>query len=172
MKSKDSLYADIPEGGSSEVVPTTQNTMPSGQIVKTEPVCIESKIAFKWDDIRNCNLEAIAEQADKAADEQLAIIMPRLFALIGRTSEAAGTATDAAGSPFSFDLYLGAISKIRMQFRPDGEPIMPRLVVHPEMAKVLAALPPPTEEQQQQYDAIIEAKRKDYFANRRHRKLP
>src|SRR3954447_5891992 len=79
MRSKDSLYADIPEGGSSEVVPTTQNTMPSGQIVKTEPVCIESKIAFKWDDIRNCNLEAIAEQANKAADEQLAIIEPRLF---------------------------------------------------------------------------------------------
>src|ERR1035437_4500537 len=91
MKAKDSFYAQIPEGDSSEMLPATQNTMPSGQTVKSEPLLIENKVVFKWDDVRRCNLDALAEQADKASEERLAVIVPHLFALIGRMSEAAGT---------------------------------------------------------------------------------
>ena len=171
MIAKDSLYAEIPEGNSSEMLPTTQNTMPSGQTVKSEPLRIINKVVFRWDDIRNCNLDAVAEQADAVAEERLAAIMPHLFAMIGRTCETAGTATDMRGAPFTFESYLTAFSKIELRFHANGEPIMPQLVVHPEMAKMLAKLPPWTKEQQEMWNAMIEGKRKEYFANRRHRKL-
>src|ERR1039457_2406946 len=75
MKAKDSLYAQIPEGEPSELLPATQNTLPSGKTVRSEPVLTERKVVFQFDDIRNCNLDALAEQADKAADDALAVIM-------------------------------------------------------------------------------------------------
>jgi hypothetical protein len=171
-RAKNPLYASIPEGDSHEMLPATQNTMPSGHTVRTEPLRIDTKIIFKWDDIRNCNLDAFAEQADKTADEQLAMIIPHVFTVMRRTSEAADTATDAGGAPFSFELFLTAFSKIALQFRRDGEPIMPQLVVHPDMAKEFDMLPPLTKEQQDRWDAVIEGKRKEYFANRRYRRLP
>lgn len=172
MKAKDSLYAQIPEGDPSEMMPATQNTMPSGETVRSEPVLIKNKVVFQWDDIRTCNLDALAEQADKAAEERLAVIMPHLFAMLGRTSEAAGTATDMGGASLNFESYLAAFSKMGLQFDANGEPIMPQLVVHPETAKMLAKLPPWTAEQQGMWNAMIDGKRKEYFANRRHRKLP
>ncbi len=171
MKAKDYLYAQIPESDPSEMMPATQNTMPSGETVRSEPVLMESKIVFQWDDIRNCNLEALAEQADKVAEERLAVIMPHLFATLARTCEAAGTATDMAGAPLTFESYLAGFSKMDLRFDANGEPILPQLVVHPETAKMLAKLPPWTAEQQEKWNAMIDGKRKEYFANRRHRKL-
>jgi hypothetical protein len=171
MKAKDPLYAEIPEGDPSEIMPATQNTMPSGETVRSEPVLLENKVVFQWDEIRSCNLDALAEQADKTAEERLAVIMPHLFAMVGRTSEAAGTATDMGGAPLTFESYLAAFSKMELSFGPNGEPIMPQLVVHPETAKILAKLPPWTADQQKIWNAMIDGKRKEYFANRRHRKL-
>jgi hypothetical protein len=171
MRAKDSLYADIPEGDPSEMLPTTQNTMPSGHTVESEPLRIENKVVIRWDDIRNCNLDALAEQADTVAEERLAVIMPHFFALAGRMCEAAGTATDMQGAPLTFESYLAGFSKIQLRFHADGEPIMPQAVVHPETAKILAKLPPWTTEQQEMWNAMIDSKRKEYFANRRHRKL-
>lgn len=171
MKAKDALYAQIPEGEPSELLPATQNTMPSGETVRSEPLLMESKVVFQFDDIRNCNLGALAEQADKAADNSLAVIMPHLFAMVGKLCEAAGTATDMGGAPFTFESYLAGFSKIELDFDARGEPIMPQLVVHPDTAMMLAKLPPWTAEQQEKWNAMIDEKRKEYFANRRHRKL-
>ncbi|HUO13450.1 MAG TPA: hypothetical protein VMX38_00565 [Verrucomicrobiae bacterium] len=171
MKAKDSLYASIPEALPLEDIPTTQNTMPSGEVVENKPLMIESKIVIKWDDIRSCNLDALAEQVDAMADERLSIVMPHFFNMFQKTCDAAGTATDAHGKPLSFELYLTGLEKIELQFDRDGQPILPTLVVHPTMAKQLAALPPPTEEQQRAYNDLIERKRREFNARRRYRKL-
>jgi len=95
-----------PEAQPLEGIPTTQNTMPSGEVVENKPLMIESKIVIKWDDIRSCNLEALAEQVDAMADERLAIVMPHFFSVFQKTCDAAGTGADAHGMPFSFELYL------------------------------------------------------------------
>ncbi|MGC2162702.1 MAG: hypothetical protein WA634_12385 [Silvibacterium sp.] len=171
MKAKDPIYAQIREGDSSETIPTTQNTMPSGEMVQTQPVIIESRVTFRWDDIRCCNLNALAEQVDTIAEQRIQAVMRHFFDTFGRTCEAAGTATDLAGAPLTFESQLQSFSKIDLQFNRDGTPIMPQLVVHPDTAKKLANLPPWTEEQQKRWDEMIEEKRKEFFAKRRHRKL-
>jgi hypothetical protein len=91
--------------------------------------------------------------------------------MVGKLCEAAGTATDMGGAPFTFESYLAGFSKIELDFDARGEPIMPQLVVHPDTAMMLAKLPPWTAEQQEKWNAMIDEKRKEYFANRRHRKL-
>jgi hypothetical protein len=171
MRTKDSLYASIPEAEPWEGIPTTQNTMPSGEVVENKPLMIESKVVIKWDHIRSCNLDALAEQVDAIADERLSIVMPHFFKVMERMCDAAGTGADAGGKPFSFEVYLAGLEKIELQFNRDGQPILPALVVHPTMAKQIASLPPPTEEQQRAYNDLIERKRREFNARRRYRKL-
>ncbi len=171
MKAKDPVFAQIPESEPTEMLPVTQNTMPSGETVTSEPVLIETKIVFQWDYIRKCNLDAFANQVDNTAEARLSIVMPHLFALTGKLCEAAGTATDMAGAPLTFESFLAAFSKMELRFEQDGAPVIPELVVSPETARVLAKLPPWTAEQQERWELMIEEKRKAYFANRRHRKL-
>jgi hypothetical protein len=171
MKAKDSLYASIPEAPPWEALPITQNTMPSGEVVEHEPLMIESRIIIKFDDVRSCNLDALSEQVDSMAEERLSIVMPHFFSVIGKTSEAAGTGTDARGKPFSFDSFLEGLEKVEIRFDREGQPILPTLVVHPLMAQQIASLPPPTEEQQRAYDDLISRKRGEFNARRRYRKL-
>jgi len=171
MRTKDPIYAQIRTGDSSEAIPVTQNTMPSGAMVQNQPLIIESRVEFQWDDLRECNLSALAEQVDRIADERIAIVMRHFFDTFARTCDAAGTGTDLAGAPLTFESYFMSFSKIELQFDKDGNPIMPQLVVHPETAKILAAVPPWTPEQQAKWDDMIETKWKEFFAKRRHRKL-
>jgi hypothetical protein len=171
MAAKDELYGSIPTAEPSEVLPVTQNTMPSGEVVQSQPLLVEAAVVFKWDDIRDCNLDALAEQVNKAAEERLAKIMPHFFDVLHRITDAAGTAADAGGRPFSFELYLEALERMEIQFDREGNPILPTLVMHPVMAEQLRSLPPMTQEQQRAMDDLIERKRTEFNASRRHRKL-
>jgi hypothetical protein len=171
MEAKDDLYASIPKGASAENLPITQNTMPSGDVVENEPVAIKNTFTLKWEDIRSCDLGALAEQVERMADQRLAVVMPHFFDMVARTCRAAGTASDARGQPFSFELYLAGLAKIEMNFDAEGAPILPTLVVGPELAKRMASMPPWTPEQQKSYDDLIESKRKEFNARRRYRKL-
>jgi hypothetical protein len=108
-------------------------------------------VVFQWDDIRTCNLEALAEQVNNASEERLAQVMPHVFDVFHRTCDAAGTGADAGGRPF--------------------KPELPTLVMHPLMAERLRSLPPITPAQQKALDELIERKRTEFNARRRHRKL-
>jgi hypothetical protein len=171
MTAKDELYGSIPVAEPSEILPVTQNTMSSGEVVQSQPLQVKSVVVFQWDDIRSCSLDALAEQVDRSAEERLAQVMPHFFDTFHRTSEAAGTTADAGGRPFSFELYLEGLERIEIQFDREGNPVLPALVIHPSMAEQLRSQPPITPEQQKAMDDLIERKRTEFNARRRHRKL-
>jgi hypothetical protein len=171
MKTKSPVYAQIREAEPTENLPTTQNTMPSGEVVATAPLMIETKVVIKLDDIRIRNLDYLPEQVDSIAKERITHFMKHFYDTFARTCEGAGTATNMAGAPLTFESYLLSFSKVELRFQKDGTPILPQLVASPEMVKALCALPPWTEAQQKRWDDMIDGKRKEFFANRRHRKL-
>jgi hypothetical protein len=171
MAAKDDLYGSIPVAEPSEVIPVTQNTMPSGEVVQNQPLLMKATVVFQWDDIRTCNLEAFAEQVNSAAEERLAQVMPHFFDVFHRTCDAAGTGADAGGRPFSFELYLEGLERMELRFDREGKPEMPTLIVAPSMAEHLRSLPPITPAQQKALDELIERKRTEFNARRRHRKL-
>ncbi len=171
MEAKDQLWASLPKAEPVEAVPITQNTMPSGEVVQNEPVSVEAQLTYKYEDIRSCNVEELAAQMDAAADQNLSVVMPHLFDVMGRTCQAAGTTSDAGGKPLSFEVLLSGLAKIDISFDKEGKPELPTLVVGPELGKQIRALPPPTPEQQKTMNDLIEKKRKEYNARRRDRKL-
>ncbi len=171
MKTKNPVYAQLREAEPMENIPITQNTMPSGEVVATAPLMMVSKAVVKLDDVRMRNLEYLAEQADSIAEERIGHCMRHFYDTLARTCEGAGTATIMNGAPFTFEAYLQSFSKMDLRFRKDGTPILPQLIASPEMVKAISALPQWTVDQQKQWDDMIEGKRKEFFANRRHRKL-
>ena len=171
MEAKDQVWAMIPRAEPTEAVPTTQNTMPSGEVVQNPPVMLEATVVLHYDDIRSSSADALAEQMDSAAGQNLSVVMPHLFDILRRTSDAAGTATDAGGKPFSFELFLASLEKIDISFDENGKPELPTLVVNPVLAKQIQAMPPTTAEQQKLVDELIERKRREHYARRRDRKL-
>jgi len=133
LEAKDQLWASIPKAESVEAVPITQNTMPTGEVVQNEPVNVEAQLAYKYEDIRSCNTEELAAQMDAAAEQNLSVVMPHLFDVMGRTCQAAGTTSDAGGKPLSFELLLSGLAKIDISFDKEGKPELPTLVVGPEL---------------------------------------
>jgi hypothetical protein len=171
MKAKSSIFAQIPEAEPTENLPVTQNTMLSGEVVATPPLELATKVEIKLDDIRLRNLESLGELIDSLAEERLTHFMAHLCDMLGRTSEGAGTATDMAGAPLTFESYLESFSKMELRFQRDGTPMMPQMFGSPGAMKAFSALWNFNEAQQTQWDEMIDGKRKEFFANRRHRKL-
>jgi hypothetical protein len=144
MEAKDEVWASLRTAPPTEAIPITQNTMPSGEIVQNTPIEIQSKFELKYEEIRSCDIGALAAQIDKVAEESLSLVMPRFFEMIRRSSEAAGTATDLGGRPISYELWVEMVAKMDIDFDDQGNPDLPSLVVGPEMAEQLRAfLRPP-----------------------------
>jgi len=171
MEAKDEVWAMLPRAERSESIPISQNTMPSGEVVQSNPVAIEAQFILTVEAIRSCNVEELATQMDNLADQSLSVVMPHFFEMLSRTSQAAGTSMDCGGQLFGFDLYLASLEKIEIRFNPNGEAELPSLITSPQMAKYLSSLPPFTPAQQKLVDDLIEKKRKEHYARRRHRKL-
>jgi hypothetical protein len=171
MEAKDEVWGSIRRVSRAESIPVTQNTMPSGAVLQNAPVVAQVEFVFTFDDIRSCDTDALATQMDSAAEQQLAVVMPHFFEMVRRTSEAAGTSMNLDGRPFSFELWLEMLGKLEIDFDDRGSPDLPSMILSPELADRIRKLPPWTAEQKRAFDELIEAKRKQYNARRRNRKL-
>jgi hypothetical protein len=154
----------------SEEIHTSQNTMPSGEVVETRPFQVRMPIAIELDDAIAGRSNGLTAAIDNAAEEGLKIGMPRIFEQLGRVCEAAGTATDARGQPLSRALILQALEKMEIDFDEDGKANI-GVMVGPETYKQFQNLPPPTPEEVQALNELLERKRAEFYARQRHRKL-
>lgn len=82
--------------------------------------------------------QEIAEKLDQAAQDMAKQHMRLLFTTVTESSERVGTAYDAKGKPFDFDMFLGALENLWIDFDEQGQPIFPTIVMHPDQLKVLA----------------------------------
>jgi hypothetical protein len=171
MEAKDEVFAMIPKAEPGEAIPITQNTMPSGEIIQSAPIEMSAQFTFALEHIRSCDTDELAAQIDSIADQNLSVVMPRLFDLLSRTCGAAGTGTDAGGRPFSFELFLESLEKAEIQFDKEGAPEWPKLIVSPQLAEYIKRMPPPTVQQRKQLADLVERKRTEYNARRRNRNL-
>ena len=171
MNAKDQLWASLRNAEPTEAVPTTQNTMPSGDVVQSAPIEIAAEFIFKYDEIRSCDIGALAAQVDSAADQALSVIMPRFFEMLRRTNDAAGTGINLGDRPPSFEILLEMLSKMPIDFDDHGQPEMPTLVMGPDAAEQIRNLPPPTPTQRKALADLIDKKRREFNARRRDRKL-
>lgn len=170
MRRKDPVFGsirviEIPQ------VPTVRNTMPSGQVIENNPLEVPMPFAVVFRDAIAGNLASLVTSIEMGAEESLKIVMPQIFAYSGRLCDAAGTATNAGGQKLSHKLIRESFEKMQINFDAAGQPIMPTMVMHPDMLKQLHELPPATYEEIRAWNEMIERKRREFNDRRRYRKL-
>jgi len=170
MAKKDPVLGSV-KSVPSDQIPIVQNTMPSGEVVEGQPLRTELTFALEVDDIVAGDFDKLAAALDTAADDGLKQVMPKFFERIGELTSAAGNTVDARGQPLTFELLLQGFERAQMDFDEEGNPILPKLVLGPELYAAFQKLPPPTQEQQKLWDEMIERKRREFNDSRRHRKL-
>ena len=171
MRAKDPLLERIGRQPTDHV--STEASAPGTSAVgmSRPPARIETSFSDRWDTILNMDFDGFAEMMDDAAKQSLDSFMPQVFRQLEEITKTAGTTVDARGKPFTVDLFLDGLEQMEIDFTDDGQPVLPTMIVGPELFATIAALPPPTEEQLARNKRILEDKKKAFDAHRRVRKL-
>lgn len=101
--------------------------------------------------------EKFASQAKKA-----------LFEMLSLTTEAVGNSFNAAGKNF-WDARIEMLDGLEMRFDEHGNHNT-EFILHPDTARKLEENPP-TPEQQKRWEDALNAKREEYYAKKRTRRL-
>ncbi len=134
-----------------------------------------AKIAISQHQTVEWTIADIARQADTIADQMIGQIVPNMFATLKETTEEVGNVVDAAGRPFSFELFLESIEKVHIDFdEVTGQPHLPTMFVGPKLADRIQTLLPEWDknaEYKARFDALIAQKKVDWNDRESNRKL-
>ena len=166
---KDPVLSRIPATFVDDIV-TSQNTMPSGQVVENRPFNFQMPFGIEFDEVIDGGSGKLLEAINNAAEEGLKALMPQFFDQLTRISTAAGTSVDAKGEPFSWALLFKAWENMEIEFDQNGKSNL-GIVVGPETYKQLLNLPPRTQEEEQALNELLKRKKTEFDARQRRRKL-
>ena len=133
-----------------------------------------SKMEGKAQDIIEKGPKAFFEQAEKTAEELKRHQAGALLSKMDEISSKTGNVVDGQGQPFSPDLLLRVLEKVHIDFDDNGNPMMPTLMVSPELGERIKGKLPDWEkdlEHKKKFDELIERKRKEWNDRESHRKL-
>jgi len=120
--------------------------------------------------VRRGDIEALVAQMDLAADDLAEGLVGVLIENINKVTESTGNVVDAGGA-FTFEKFYEALEMIDWSLDDDDQLSMPQLVVHPDTAEKLQALPELTAEQKAALDDLKRRKHEELLARRRRRRL-
>lgn len=151
-----------------EVLPTSLNTVDSGEILRLEPLLSSALVTVSVSDaIRGDFSDAIVAIAE-TAEQFLATTMPNIYQHISDICDATGNVVSGTDRP-TWDAMLEALETISITFDEDGNPSLPSVVMHPDTA---AKLGDPPAGYEARSNEIIVRKRDEWLAGRRTRRLP
>lgn len=170
MRQKSPLLRQIPSERVDHL-PPSRNSFEDGKVVDNLPFQMEASFTASITDCISNDMDAVASMIDEAAEQGVRIVVPQILGYVSRLSQAAGSATDAGGRQLSHDLITESLEAIDVDFDEEGNPDLPTLVAGPAVIEALSKLPPPTEDQTARYREMINRKREEFNARRRHRNL-
>jgi hypothetical protein len=179
-----------------ESIPHTRSTMPSGEIVDSQPLEYRLEFPIELRDSIAGDSSSLIDSIAGAAEQKGQIEMQSMLEYAERITHAAGTSTNAKGQSISRQLILEMMEKPVLEFGEDGYPIIPSdvrhlfhspsqtctcftdsrsehmaLVMSGENREKLIRLPPPTEEEIRAFEDLMSRKRKQWNDSRRNRQL-
>lgn len=131
---------------------------------------IEASSMIKKESIRNTNIDEITFFLYSLAQDIMNTMGREFFKGITEVTKATGQVVDAKGEPLSLDHVLDTLEKISLEFDKDGKPIMPQIILPPEMFERFRKLKE-SDDQRKRLEKIIINKREEYYAKQRTRRL-
>lgn len=156
------------EGHQHEVV-TVDNIATKGGYAE-----ISSSFTISLDRIQEMPPEEVLRELDKSAQNMAGEAKKHAYKTIGEAVERVGNVVSAQGQPLTAEKWLEAFEKIEIDFDEGGEPIMPTMVVGPELGRKLRDLLPQWESDvrvRRHFEDIIERKRLDWRDREARRRL-
>jgi hypothetical protein len=129
-------------------------------------VSLEITMDSRW--IAQTDVESIATFIWETSQEFISRLKKYFFEVFSKTTEAVGNVFDAQGMNIH-DAQVEMLKGLEMRFDKDGNHNY-EFIVHPDTAKKIMENPP-TPEQMQRWEEAINAKREEYYAQKRTRRL-
>jgi len=145
-----------------------------GEPNETEYQVASSEFMVKREDVIAKGPMAYIENIKGLAEEMNRQKAKYFFDKMKEVTEKTGNIVDGKGQPINFELFLETIKKMWVDFDDAGNPILPTMVVSPELGAKLSKLLPEWErnpEYNKAYKEVIELKRKEWHDRESHRKL-
>lgn len=154
---------------------STEHSGPTRNIRGTTPLdqnmsAMKFTTTMSLDAIRDTNIEEHTYFLYRLANENIQAFSAEFYKGLTEITNATRNIADAGGKPFSFDHLNDAIEKMQIDFDESGEPILPTMVMHPQLYEVIKDIKL-TPEQEQRNAKILERKKAEFYAKKRTRRL-
>jgi hypothetical protein len=165
---QDSVLGEIPT--QTRAYPRSKIGVDESDPANSASFRIEQEVALDRAAIRNGSVAEFTSTLHHAAERYRDQLGAHLFEKMREMTEAGGTTIDAGGRPLSPDLILDALENYDFEFKDDGTPVMPQLVMNPATAEILSRLEL-TPEHVERLENILRRKKAEHDAHKRHRRL-
>jgi hypothetical protein len=150
-----------------EVLPPSQNTLPSGTVVQSSAMAASSTVTFSVTEGVAGRFDEIHTAVAQAASDLESSIIPQMLDHISQLCEASGNVL-AAGDRF-WDATLEMLETIDISFDEDGNPSLPSIAMHPDTAEKVGN---PPDGYEARFNEVLHRRRDEWLAGRRTRRLP
>lgn len=89
-----------------------------------------------------------------------------MFSTLTQVTDFTGNVVDGKGKGLSHEMLIEMLEKIHIDFDQDGNPLLPSIVIHPDMAKNFEKLKADEDLYKSRFDEIINRKRDAYYAEK------
>jgi len=138
------------------------------KIVDTEMKVHRVEVVIHLDWYRRTDVDALTAFLYEMWENFASQAKKALFEMLTLTTEAVGNSFNAAGKNV-WDASIEMLKGLHMRFGEEGNHNT-EIIMHPDTAKKLTENPP-TPEQQKRWEEAINAKREEYYAQKRTRRL-
>jgi hypothetical protein len=164
LENVDEVLGDIPSTPTSHGGVIRQVTEP--KVVETPMKKIEADVTYQGEWVRKTDLEVFVKIIWEYCQVLISQLKKDLFEMVGKVTDATGNVTNAKGMNV-WDAQIEAMRRQEMRFDKEGNHGY-KFYTHPDTAAKFGA---PNPEQIKEMDDLIKAKREEYYAKKRTRRL-
>lgn len=159
-------------------IPSAKKLHSGGVIYRSEEKKLEiplgmmsSTVSLTVADVYNFNLEKICTDIYEFAGGFLSDMTKTMFATLSQVTDFTGNVIDGKGKGLSHEMLLEMLEKIHIDFDQEGNPLLPSIAIHPDMAKSFEKLKADEALYKVKFEEIITKKREAYYAEKGSRRL-
>lgn len=120
--------------------------------------------------IVNFNLEQFAHSIYEFTEQHVAEMHRMMYKTLDTVTELTGNVFSANGNPPNADMILDILEQLPIRFDDRDEPVLPQIIAGPDLIQKLVNIKF-TPVQEERNKGIIETKRREFHAKKRHRRL-
>lgn len=161
--SKSPVLQELVTRAPGERVRTQRVTGPNGEAIDVEPRLTALPYRFGADDVTRFDLRSFARACDETAEVLADATLDHLLSATGRIAEGLGQVGHAGGQQFGWPVLMAGLEQVEIEFSPDGEPILPRIVAEHDK-RHFVEYPPLTDADRPAFDQLMARKRQQFNA--------